>query len=602
MKKGFHSSESRLRVRGNLYIRLFASFQNFSPISAFSHSLSAPHPTLFAMKTFVSLALVGLSAAAPAVVRESDSVGYPLIIRETDRPTASLKKTISIGHLPSWSTLTPGGHVEDHWEVFPRPAEAADGAESSGDEAEVSATLGVDSTRTSVTTSTKTQTLATPTRTVTAPPKTTTATTTKTSVATAPARTTTRTSVITSTKTTSKADPTSSASPDDSSDSGDEAEASFDADLDGFMGLPTYSRIAQDEDTPCPYVQAFSNRNATAIHQPIETHNMTTYNAKECSQFCNSHLACKAFGIFIERQPSCTNCSDPTSTEANMCELYNTVLDPKIVTDNSTSQRFGNKRFTMAIRASNGYNKLGEIQTVSVTVTARAGLETVYRTRTVTSSGRSTATVTSTRSSGATTTVHHTLSASSNSTRTITTTSSQPARTVYSTSTVYGTPYTRTVTMTQYTNINMPTVTRTTTITRTAAASPATTTKTSTASPTTRTVTRTSSASPTTRVVTSTRSASPTTVTKTSTKPTTVTRSGSASPETTTTARQTVVVSVSGSAGTVTRTSTKTTLATRTSTETSVRTTTKTASAQATQSVEVGYSSNEEEEVVPYWE
>ena len=58
-------------------------------------------------------------------------------------------------------------------------------------------------------------------------------------------------SVVTFTKTTSKAAPTSSVSP-DSSDPENGAEVFLDADLDDFMDLPLYSRIAQEEDTPLP--------------------------------------------------------------------------------------------------------------------------------------------------------------------------------------------------------------------------------------------------------------------------------------------------------------------------------------------------------------
>ena len=153
--------------------------------------------------------------------------------------------------------------------------------------------------------------------------------------------------------------------PTGSPSSEDKTNASLDADSKDFMAPSTYSRLAREQTAPYPYEQVFADQNATAIHQPIVSRRTDTYDAEVCAGHCNVHRACKSFGIFIERQASCSNCTRPSSTEVNMCELYNTPLDRDIITATDTQ----NQTLTRAIRASNGYNKLRETHTVTATRT-----------------------------------------------------------------------------------------------------------------------------------------------------------------------------------------------------------------------------------------
>jgi hypothetical protein len=158
----------------------------------------------------------------------------------------------------------------------------------------------------------------------------------------------------------------------------------LDDDFDDFLSFASYSRLAQEEITPCPYEQVFTNENATAVHQPIQTERLDAYDATSCAELCNTHGACKSFGVFIERQPSCTDCSNPLFEEAFMCELYNTALDRDDVAEGNTGKSIRRQVFTRAVRASNGYNRLGQ----ATTVYAATSTDTVYlagRTATVVS-------------------------------------------------------------------------------------------------------------------------------------------------------------------------------------------------------------------------
>lgn len=180
---------------------------------------------------------------------------------------------------------------------------------------------------------------------------------------------TTSASAAASAKATSTGLPTSS-SPDKPRPDGEtKTDESLDSDLEEFMTLGWYSRLAEEEDAPSSYEQAFKNQNAIASRQAIQTERLAGYDATECAEYCNRHRDCEAFGIFVERQPSCTSCSALRSNKSFMCKLYNAHLEPRIVTDQGNEQRFGGKKFTLAIRASNGYNRLGRAATVTVTTT-----------------------------------------------------------------------------------------------------------------------------------------------------------------------------------------------------------------------------------------
>ncbi|KAF3050092.1 hypothetical protein E8E11_010515 [Didymella keratinophila] len=265
---------------------------------------------------------------------------------------------------------------------------------------------------------------------------------------------------------------------------------SLDEDLESFQMDPTYSRLAKEQsDMPYPYELVIENYNKTAIHQAIETHrsgvsddDYDAYEASECAQYCNEHRACDAFAIYIERDASCTDCSDPEAIDVAKCDLYNTALKQPDMRKEAEQESIQGQTITRAVRAYNGYNKIQKTATV-----------TAVRTATVQTSIVAYSTVTVTTTSPVTSTMHHTMSGSNSTvTRTV------PAHAV---------TFTRPATTVTETYVEMaPPVT----VTRTSTKSTATVTETST---------RSSSVKPTTATVTSTKTTSvePTTVKPTAT-------------------------------------------------------------------------------------
>lgn len=158
-----------------------------------------------------------------------------------------------------------------------------------------------------------------------------------------------------------------------SDDEGHGLGLDLDVNLHWFETVPHFSHIAHEQHAPHLYDRIFSDHNATAIHESIEARILTNYDAHECSQHCNNHGACLSFGIFIERQPSCTNCLNPHVKIANVCELYNTHLAHAVITDGRRRHWFYGKHFTRAVRGSNGYNKRsGKHATTAISTPASA--------------------------------------------------------------------------------------------------------------------------------------------------------------------------------------------------------------------------------------
>lgn len=197
----------------------------------------------------------------------------------------------------------------------------------------------------------------------------------------------------------------------------DEEESALDHDLDWFLTFPLYSRVALSEATPYPYTLVYADYNATAIHAPIATHTLDSYSAADCASYCNAHPACRSFGVFVERQPSCRDCGrDEVEIEdVEMCELYNVELERRVARDGARVEGVGGGRwYTRAVRGSNGYNKGmmgGETATVTATVSIGGG--TVTRTSTVTSTVTTgtVGTITTTTTTTATTTATATAAA-----------------------------------------------------------------------------------------------------------------------------------------------------------------------------------------------
>jgi len=348
------------------------------------------------MKLTVVLGLVGLSAATPAIVGNTKNSTGEDVTTTIVKPflhTSMLPPSSSWSDDASFSSISLGRSYR-----FQRRAEPAHGnAKLFEDDVNDSITatlIGGETNIRSRTTSTSTP-VSKPTKAMTQATIT---------------HAVTSASAAASAKATSTGSTTSSSTDKPRPEGEAKTDESLDSDLEEFMNLGWYSHLAEEEDAPPSYEQVFKNQNAIASRQAIQTERLAGYDASECAEYCNRHRACEAFSIFIERQPSCISCSVLRSNKLFMCKLYSTFLESRIVTDKGNEQIFGGKKFTLAIRASNGYNRLGRAATVTVTTTrAMVSIFSVPReTKTVTTTHISSAplqTITKTIAAFVTTTV-----------------------------------------------------------------------------------------------------------------------------------------------------------------------------------------------------
>ncbi|KAF1922474.1 uncharacterized protein M421DRAFT_426871 [Didymella exigua CBS 183.55] len=328
----------------------------------------------------------------------------------------------------------------------------------------------------------------------------------------------------------------------------------LDEDLEWFQDNTYYSRYADKAKiAPYPYELVVEDYNMTAIHQTIATHIQDEYDVSVCATHCNEHRACDAFAIYIEREPSCANCTDPEVVEAYKCDLYNTALQLPDIRKEIEQQQIQGQTITRAVRAYNGYNRIPKavFKTATRTVTVGGSGSIEYRTRTVTTTVRNSS-FTSTKPSTTATATRTSTKSGSGSLTTVTKTSTKSTATVTKTSTESKSAKPTTssgslTTVTKTSTKSTATVTKTSTESKSAkpttgSGSLTTVTKTSTKS--TATVTKTSteskSAKPTT--VTKTSTMSTTTVTETRTKPTTKTSTAKASNVKTTTASPSIKI------------------------------------------------------------
>lgn len=85
-----------------------------------------------------------------------------------------------------------------------------------------------------------------------------------------------------------------------------------------FMELPEYSHYAINADTPPNYTEAFQDLNAT-VNDPsyIGLHTIYAYEPSVCANWCNINPFCKAFNIYVSRDPSKDpgpSCGNPPAT------------------------------------------------------------------------------------------------------------------------------------------------------------------------------------------------------------------------------------------------------------------------------------------------
>jgi hypothetical protein len=93
------------------------------------------------------------------------------------------------------------------------------------------------------------------------------------------------------------------------------------------MAMGEYSDYAKDADAPSNYSKAFENLNATVNHESyIGVHTIYAYEPSVCANWCNLNSYCKAFNIYVSRDPSRDpgpGCANPPATaNFKVCNSY----------------------------------------------------------------------------------------------------------------------------------------------------------------------------------------------------------------------------------------------------------------------------------------
>ena len=94
-----------------------------------------------------------------------------------------------------------------------------------------------------------------------------------------------------------------------------------------FMAMGEYSDYAKNAETPSNYSKAFENLNATVNHASyIGVHTIYAYEPNVCANWCNLSPYCKAFNIYVSRDPSQDpgpGCANPPATaNFKVCNSY----------------------------------------------------------------------------------------------------------------------------------------------------------------------------------------------------------------------------------------------------------------------------------------
>ena len=84
------------------------------------------------------------------------------------------------------------------------------------------------------------------------------------------------------------------------------------------MALPAYSDYANKARTPARYTKVFQDLNATVDHASyVGVHTLSAYDPSVCAAYCSNEPRCKAFNIYVSRDPSKDpglGCPNPPAT------------------------------------------------------------------------------------------------------------------------------------------------------------------------------------------------------------------------------------------------------------------------------------------------
>lgn len=126
-----------------------------------------------------------------------------------------------------------------------------------------------------------------------------------------------------------------------------------------FVANPPYFSLAAAATIPTGYSKAFTNAHGS-IQQSFGYRGLTQLSAYDpalCADLCNQDPACRAFSIYVQRdpilRPAYSVCTDPPSTGNIACTRWGYPINESSATNDGSWQA----SFRVAITASNGYNK-----------------------------------------------------------------------------------------------------------------------------------------------------------------------------------------------------------------------------------------------------
>ncbi|KAF2194549.1 hypothetical protein K469DRAFT_546703, partial [Zopfia rhizophila CBS 207.26] len=109
-----------------------------------------------------------------------------------------------------------------------------------------------------------------------------------------------------------------------------------------FLSDTTYDNLATGASTPSNYRLAFQNYNASvSLPDYYGVYKLYDYAPQQCAQLCDDHFSCKAFNIFVERDPTQdpgADCPNPAATANYFCTLWGSPVSGDDATNDGQEQ------------------------------------------------------------------------------------------------------------------------------------------------------------------------------------------------------------------------------------------------------------------------
>ncbi|KAI5247112.1 hypothetical protein E4T42_06060 [Aureobasidium subglaciale] len=122
-----------------------------------------------------------------------------------------------------------------------------------------------------------------------------------------------------------------------------------------FRADPRWASMASNVPVPTGFVQTQTNANAAnSAYGYLGYHNLDSYDAKACANFCTNTLGCMAFNVYVQRDASlepAAACPSPSSVIYAKCALWGSPLSSDSATNSGTMRA----QFEVVIAGSNAY-------------------------------------------------------------------------------------------------------------------------------------------------------------------------------------------------------------------------------------------------------